>query len=269
MALYDIIDEIAAKKVTKTDTGDSLINGVVIGIVAKNYDKDMPGRVCVTIPTRDKDANELQWARMIQPSDGKEWGHYFIPEVGDQVAIIFEGGNIERPYILGCVARDNDKFLGAAIDENNQIKRIGTRNGNSITFFDHKDGDGDKDKLTLQTAGREHSIVLDNEGKQMVVTDKAKKNSIAIKTEDGNMTIKADSRLTIQVGSVKITINGESGSVKIDANELSVKTSNRCQVKCDGMVKTEGAQVMSKASSMSKLECSGMVSIAGNLIKIG
>jgi uncharacterized protein involved in type VI secretion and phage assembly len=97
MALYDIIDEIAGKKVTKSDTGDTRINGIIIGLVAKNYDKDMPGRVCVTVPTRDKEANELQWARLIQPSSGTGWGHYFLPEAGDQVALAFEGGNIEKP----------------------------------------------------------------------------------------------------------------------------------------------------------------------------
>ena len=42
----------------------------MVGIVAKNYDKDMPGRVCVTIPTRDKDANELQW--VARPTGGPE-----------------------------------------------------------------------------------------------------------------------------------------------------------------------------------------------------
>ena len=103
MSLYDIIGEISEKQVTKTSTGDARISGVMVGIVAKNYDKDMPGRVCVTIPTRDKEANELQWARTAQPSSGTTWGHYFLPEVGDQVLLAFEGGNIEKPYIIGCI----------------------------------------------------------------------------------------------------------------------------------------------------------------------
>ena len=63
MSLYDMMEEISEKQVTKTETGDTRISGVVVGVVAKNYDKDMPGRVCVTIPTRDDRANELQWAR--------------------------------------------------------------------------------------------------------------------------------------------------------------------------------------------------------------
>lgn len=46
MSIYDIIGEISEKQATKTETGDARIYGVVVGIVAKNYDKDMPGRVC-------------------------------------------------------------------------------------------------------------------------------------------------------------------------------------------------------------------------------
>ena len=78
MGLYDIIDEITERQVTKTETGDNRIWGVMVGIVAKNYDPNssggggtgsnsgadaMDGRVCVTIPTRDTEANELKWAR--------------------------------------------------------------------------------------------------------------------------------------------------------------------------------------------------------------
>ena len=74
MGLFDVIDEIAEQQIMKTDTGDNRIFGVMVGVVAKNYDKDMPGRVCVTIPVRDKDANELQWARVAMLSHGKNWG---------------------------------------------------------------------------------------------------------------------------------------------------------------------------------------------------
>jgi uncharacterized protein involved in type VI secretion and phage assembly len=269
MALYDIIDDIAAKNITKTDTGDALINGIILGVVAKNYDPDMPGRVCVTIPTRDKDANELQWARMVQPSNGKEWGFYFTPEVGDQVALAFEGGNIEKPYIIGCVSRDSDKFIGRAADEDNQYKRIGTKNGSSLTFEDNKEGDGEKDKIILQTAGKSHTMLMNNEDNIIQLTDKDKKNSITLKTEDGQMIIKADSRLTIQVGDIQIVLNGESGAVSIKANEVRINAANQFSVKSDGMVKIDGAQIMEKASSMHKLDCGGMVAIAGTPIKIG
>lgn len=92
MGLYDEIDRITEKQIMKTETGDNRIFGVMLGIVAKNYDKNMPGRVCVTIPVRDQEANELKWARVSMPSSGSKWGHYFLPEVGDMVLLAFEKG---------------------------------------------------------------------------------------------------------------------------------------------------------------------------------
>ena len=270
MGLYDIIDEITERQVTKTDTGDTRIYGVMLGVVAKNYDKDMPGRVCVTIPTRDTDANELQWARQAHPSGGSAWGHYFLPEVGDQVLLAFEGGNIEKPYIIGCVPKDNDKFLTGSVDQNNQIKRIMTKNGSVIAFEDNKEGDGQKDKIKIETAGTAHTVLLDNENNVIRVTDKAKENQIEMKTQDGTIVVKAKSKITIEVGSsISIVLNGESGAIKIEANEINTEVSKQFKAKTDGMMSLEGAQFTAKASSMFKAESSGVVQIGGSPIKIG
>lgn len=139
MGLYDVIDNIAEKQVMKTDTGDNRILGVVIGQIVKNYDKDMPGRVCVAVPVRDQSANELQWVRVAMPSGGSGWGHYFLPEAGDQVLLAFEQGNIEKPYVIGCIPKDSDQILKKSVDEDNQYKKIVTRNGNTLYFEDNKE----------------------------------------------------------------------------------------------------------------------------------
>lgn len=270
MSLYDMMEEISEKQVTKTETGDTRISGVVVGVVAKNYDKDMPGRVCVTIPTRDDRANELQWARKAFPSGGKKGGHYFVPEVGDQVLLAFEGGNIEKPYIIGSVLEDNAPLLRERTDENNQFKCIETRNGSTILFEDNKEGDGEKDKITMETAGKTHQILMDNENKLIRVSDKKKENMVELSTESGQMVLRAKSKLTIEVGdNIKLILNGDSGAIQITANEFSVKTSKGMQLKTDGMLKQEGAQVSHTASSLYKAESSGMMSFSGSPMKLG
>jgi uncharacterized protein involved in type VI secretion and phage assembly len=270
MSLYDVMADISEKQVTKTETGDERVYGVMVGVVAKNYDRDMPGRVCVTIPTRDKDANELQWARQAMPSSGKGWGHYYLPEVGDQVLLAFEGGNIEKPYVLGCVPMDNNSFLTKSVDADNQIKRIVTKHGSTIRFEDNKDASGDKDKIWVETAGQNHSFTLDNENKKMVLTDKAKENVVEMNTGDGTLLIKAKSKLTIQVGeSIKVIMNGENGTLKIEATDVNIAASKQFTASTDATMKLEAAQISANANSMFKAESSGMVQIAGNPIKIG
>ena len=270
MGLFDVIDDIAEKQIVKTDTGDNRIFGVVVGKVAKNYDKDMPGRVCVTVPTRDEGANELKWARVAMPSSGSGWGHYFLPEVGDQVLLVFEQGNIEKPYVIGCIPKDNDKILRKSVDEDNQYKKIVTKNGNTIYFEDNKEGEGEKDKIKLVTAGEAHRIELDNEKKVILVSDKDGKNHIQMKTEAGEMEITAEKKLTIKVGdSIEMIMNGSNGTVQLKSSKLKIETSGNINVNSNGAVKIQGGNISVAANAMLKMESSGAVTVSGTPIKIG
>ncbi|MGO5096789.1 phage baseplate assembly protein V [Agathobaculum sp. LCP25S3_E8] len=227
----------------------------------------------MSIPTRDDGANELHWARLVQPLSGKEWGYYFLPEVGDQVLLAFENGNIEKPYVIGGVPLDNNKFLTGSVDANNKIKRIVTKHGSTIVFEDNaQDEKGGQDKIIIQTAGKEHTIEMDNGGDQITIKDQKGNNSIVIATAEGqgSITIKAESRLTIKVGdTIKLDMSGESGTVKLSANDFKVEASKMASVQTDGMLKLEGSTVTEKASSVLKLESSGAATMTGSPIKIG
>jgi len=286
MGLYEIIDEITERQVTKTETGDNRIWGVMVGIVAKNYDPDsskaggsssgvnaMDGRVCVTIPTRNKDANELKWARVAMPSGGSKWGHYFLPEVGDQVLLAFEGGNIEKPYVIGCVPKATDAFLKDSVDKENQFKRIVTRHGTKIVFEDNStDEKGLKDKLTIETAQQKLQILMDNENEKIRIGDKAKEDFLEMTTTEGSGTlmVQIKSKITLKVGDkITMTLNGESGAVSIQADSISLEGTNRVQLKSDSSIKAEGAQIGVNGSSSLKLESGGMASLAGSTVSVG
>lgn len=270
MGLFDVIDQIAENQIMKTETGDNRIFGVMVGTVAKNYDQDMPGRVCVTIPVRDEEANELKWARVAMPSHGKSWGMYFQPEIGDQVLLAFEQGNIEKPYVIGCVPKDSNSFLKKAYDKDNQYKKITTKNGNSVIFEDNAQGEGNKDKITIHTAEESHSILLDNENNKIVVKDKENKNFIEMKTQNGNIKIQAETKLEIQVGeNIKLTMNGNTGGVTLECSKLTMKTSGNTTIDATGSLKANGATVSLEASSMLKASSSGAAMIGGSPIKIG
>lgn len=273
MSLYDVINEMSDRQSQKSETGDQRIYGLMVGIVARNYDQDMPGRVCVTIPTRDESANELKWARMALNSGGPQWGTYFLPEVGDQVLLGFEGGNIERPYVLGCLSKDNDPFLNGSVDEENQIKRIVTKHGSTITFHDHKDDeDGLKDSILVQTAEKKHTVLLDNENSLIRISDEKGDNIIEMTTlEDrGTLTIKVTNNLSIKVGdTITLTMNGDSGAVKLEANQVNIETSKGTTLKSDARIAMEGAQMALSGSSSFTAESGGSTKIDGKIIKIG
>lgn len=270
MGLYDIFDEIAAKQVTKSDTGDNRIAGVVVGIVAKNYDVQMPGRVCVQIPVRDSEKNELKWARVAMLSGGKEWGHYFLPEVGDQVLVIFEQGNIEKPYIIGCVSKANDKFLTKSVDMNNSVKKIVTRNGSTIEFTDDADETGNRDKISIYTGDKTHKLILDNEKNKITLSDKEEKNKLTINSGTGNVEIDASSKLTIKVGeNLQLIMNSESGTISIKGDKIKIDATENISANSNANVGITGGNVKITASSSLKAESSAMTSVKGSPVKIG
>jgi type VI secretion system secreted protein VgrG len=43
------------------------------------------------------------WIRTMHPWSGAGWGHQFIPRVGTEVVVVFEGGDPDRPIVVGSV----------------------------------------------------------------------------------------------------------------------------------------------------------------------
>ena len=94
------------------------------------------GRVKVQFNWAGRSAKS-EWMRMIQPHSGAGKGFYFIPEIGEEVLVGFEGGNIQSPYVVGSHYNGSDSS-GYADGENN-VKAIHTRSGTKIIL---NDGEG-------------------------------------------------------------------------------------------------------------------------------
>ena len=90
----DLLETLAGKR-------DKLY-GVVVGEVADVDDKQGLGRVQVTFPFLDS-KDQAPWARVAVPMAGSGHGAYFIPNRGDEVLVAFEQGDLQAPYIIGCL----------------------------------------------------------------------------------------------------------------------------------------------------------------------
>ena len=290
MAIFDILEDVSKKQVEKTDTGDSRILGIMLGKVIKNYDENMPGRVSVILLSREEgegegdeaDNTRRLWARVVMPSSGGTWGHYFIPEVGDLVLVAFEQGNIERAYVIGCIPKTNDKILTSSKNEKNLYKKIVTKNGNSIIFEDVTEDDqegggggedpGSKDKITVKTALDMHHLIMDNENKMMEVADKEKKNFLRFSTDEekGHIEITAAKKITVKVGDdISLTMNGETGSVVLKAKKFTVEADDAVSLESQNRAEVKGANVKVDASGALKLSSGGPAELSGTPVKLG
>jgi type VI secretion system secreted protein VgrG len=74
--------------------------------VTDNNDPDGLGRVQVSFYWAGGNIKS-DWIRLIQPHARAGKGFYFVPEIGEEVLVGFEGGNAERPYVMGTNFNNN------------------------------------------------------------------------------------------------------------------------------------------------------------------
>src|SRR5258706_10454277 len=92
---------------SKADVDDAgSVNGVAVAKVIDNIDIQGTARVQISLPWLP---GFEPWARVASPMAGMGRGTYFIPQVGDEVLVAFNQGDIREPYILGALWSSVDK----------------------------------------------------------------------------------------------------------------------------------------------------------------
>jgi phage protein D len=71
----------------------------MVGVVTNNKDPDGLCRVKVKLPSRGN--QELDWARVVAPGAGNQKGLMWLPDVNDEVLVLFEHDDIHRPFVIG------------------------------------------------------------------------------------------------------------------------------------------------------------------------
>ena len=107
-----------------------------LAFVTQNFDPQKIGRVRVRFAWQPTDDKGSPWIRVALPFATNGAGVKFKPEVGDEVMVSFEEGNIERPYVSGfLLSPHNNDDWGNLPD-----RSITSKNGHNITFNDGLDG---------------------------------------------------------------------------------------------------------------------------------
>jgi len=182
------------------------IVGVVAGIVSNNQDPDGLARVKIKFPWLSDD-NETDWVRIATLMAGAERGSFFLPEVGDEVLVAFEHGDINHPYVIGCLWNGVDAPPETNSDGKNNIRKIRSRSGHEIIFND--DDTTRQEKIEIHTnAG--HKIVLDDAAGQekIEIIDKTGSNKMTIDSVQNAINIESALQLKIKAQIVEIEAGG-------------------------------------------------------------
>ena len=203
------------------ETRDDAIRGVATGIVTDNEDPAGMGRVKLTFPWRAEEGESF-WARMATTMAGGDRGTYFLPEVGDEVLVAFEDGDIHYPYVLGALWSGEEKPPEDNADGKNDVRTIRSRSGHEITL-DDADTAG---KIEIVTSGG-HTIVLD---------DSAGSEKIRIADRTGENTVEFDST----TGSIDVS---SAASVSVESAMIEIKGQGNVTVEAGGILTLKGALV--------------------------
>ncbi len=199
------------------------IAGVVPGIVTNNQDPEGLGRVKVRFPWLSDD-NETDWVRIATLMTGGDRGSFFLPEVGDEVLVAFEHGDINHPYVIGALWNGANVPPETNSDGQNNIRKIKSRSGHEIIFNDN------------DTARQEKIEIHTNSGHQIILDDSSGQEKIEIKDKTGN------NKMTID--SVQNSINIESTmQLKIKSNIVEIEGTTSLTLKSNAMLTIQGLPV--------------------------
>lgn len=184
---------------------------VARAVVRANDDPDQRGRIRVEYPWFFAESAQTpsEWARICFPYASSGSGAWMLPEIGDEVLVLFENGDLEHPIVLGTLYSEKNKppksgRTGDLNDNNkNDLKFIRTRAGH-LLCFDDSDGDG--------------GIVLkDKDNRRFEIKSKGKKIEIADAAEN---------RITIEEST--ITVRHKSGDeIKLKGGEVVIQSSGK------------------------------------------
>ena len=191
---------------------------VLCAIVTDNQDPDGLGRVQVRYPQLTPD-HASPWARLVAPGAGPERGLALIPEVGDEVLVALEMGDISQPYVLGGLWNGQDAPPASDLVSGGKVVRrmLRTRAGHQISLSD-------------ATGGGE-VIIEDSNG-----------NRVALDASNNGITLSAKGDIVIEAGgNLKLTA---SMGLSAEANStLSLNSKTTVGVKATGALTLGGAQI--------------------------
>jgi uncharacterized protein involved in type VI secretion and phage assembly len=231
------------------------IAGVTTARVTDNQDPEGLGRVKVTYPFRDSD-DQSAWARVATEMASKDYGTFFLPEVGDEVLIAFENGDINHPCVVGSLYTGKRKPPESNSSGNNDVREIKSRSGHVLEFDDNTTSG----KVEIETSAG-HTVTLDDTGgaEKITIEDKSGSNSVTLDAANGEVAVSGDKKISLSAQTIELAADKE---VKIDAkSKVNMSGKGQVNVSSKGQLNVESNGIMG-------IKASGPLTVKGAIIQL-
>lgn len=227
----------------------SRIDGPVVAKVTNSNDDKLMGRVKVEFPWLGDNA-ESNWAPVVSVGGGSGKGLQVIPEVGDTVLVVFEHGDVRRPYVLGGIYNTQDRMPAGptpppVANGQTNLRVFKTRAGHVLTFND--------------TAGQESVTIETNKGSKIALVESPQPSI----------------EMTNVNGSNKVTMNSQGVAIEAKGN-IELKATGQLKLTGTGGVNIEGnapvtvksAATMNIEGAVTSVKANGPLTLQGTPMKL-
>jgi uncharacterized protein involved in type VI secretion and phage assembly len=158
------------------------------------------------------------WARVVAPFAGNDRGTFFMPDVDDEVVVLFTNGDARFPLVIGGVWNGASPAPADLGPGGNRYKRIRSKNGITITLDDQQG----QETLTMETPGGQTLTLADGPG--TITCRDSNGNSVTM--ESAGVTIQSASTVKVQASTVEVS----AGMVTVDAAMAKFSGVVKCEV---------------------------------------
>lgn len=233
------------------------IDGIVIAEVTNINDPDSRHRVKVKYHWLGENV-ESDWLRVIQIGAGKDRGFHWMPDMNDEVAVVFDHGDMRSGYVIGGVynATDTPKYPGV-VSGVNEVKSLVSSKGHYFKLSDK----GGEEFASLSLVGDKMFIKLDKDGQMIKVDSDGKVEIHGVQ----DITVKGDAKVAIEAAQ-DLELKGM--NVKITAQTGFEAKGATVKVEGTGQTEIKGAQTKVAGSAMLDLEGGAMANLKAGIVKI-
>ena len=190
------------------------ILGVVPAQVVNNIDQTNMGRVQVRLPWLP---GFEPWARVSALMAGDSRGTYFIPQIGAEVLVAFNQGDVREPFIIGSLWNGQDSPPAQDPDDPVITRMIRTPTGHEIAF--------DESTGTISITSADQQQITMDPDKVEITT--AEGTAVITLETGGNISLQSQVRIDLQAPT--ISIQGDILDLKGQAS-ASIDGGGACQI---------------------------------------
>ncbi len=233
-------------------------------VVTDNKDPEKLGRLRVRFFWQENSFMS-PWIRSVNPYSANGRGFYFIPEIGDEVLVEFEGGDAEKPYVVGSLYHGKNKPHEGWANNDNSIKGIVTKSNLRIEF------DESKKVTTIDTPGGNKIVISDDE--QSILLSDQNSNTVELSPNGINLNspmdinIKSKAKITMEAEMGIDTISSM-GEIKIEGVSIDQSAKSTFVAKAGATADISAAAVTIKGDAQATLQGGANTAIKGTIVTI-